>query len=352
MDSKILSEQINKWLELMDEGKTNEAQILYNESIFEKIIEKFVNKQASQAPQCNILFSILGFTPEPIILTQRLLQPEVHIIFTTQREAEIGQSLQDSLNRYLTSRFQIIYLRDESFDTIYSHLQEQMIIHPSVNYTIDITGGKKSMVASAAIFARDNNCCVTYVDYDIYLEKIRRPLPGTEKLNIVYEVNSAIPPFMRSQLPSSFQQNKTAKSSKTTYNQEVVTSKTSSNRNDFVAIESIPQTNKKKSGSTKKTAKKQPLILSGKEVEKMVIKAIKKKVGDGEKRIHDGICTYDELNKILIIKRPNRIRQTTTSELVWHLKSRGGIISDFFGRDEDSLKFDRILTTICELVVF
>ena len=63
-----------------------------------------------------------------------------------------------------------------------------MLIYPASRYVIDITGGKKSMVASASIFGRNYNCDVVYVDYDQYIPDLRRPMPGTEKLNIVYSV--------------------------------------------------------------------------------------------------------------------------------------------------------------------
>ena len=61
-----------------------------------------------------------------------------------------------------------------------------MILSPATQYAIDITGGKKSMVASASIFARDYNFNVLYVDYDEYIPQLRRPMPGSEILNLVY----------------------------------------------------------------------------------------------------------------------------------------------------------------------
>ena len=94
---------------------------------------------------------------------------------------------------YLTSEFKIIEIEDDSFGSIYTSLKDQMILHPSQDYVIDITGGKKSMVATAAIFGRDYNCNVVYVDYDHYISQIRKPLPGSERLNYVYTPDIDLP---------------------------------------------------------------------------------------------------------------------------------------------------------------
>jgi hypothetical protein len=52
---------------------------------------------------------------------------------------------------------------------------------------IYITGGKKSTVAIAAIFARDFGCRLSYVDFSVYIKELRKPLPTSEILNILYD---------------------------------------------------------------------------------------------------------------------------------------------------------------------
>ena len=80
----------------------------------------------------------------------------------------------------------MIYLPDETFATIYKALKEQLVLNPSSQITLDITGGKKSMVASAAIFGKDYGCKIVYVDFAEYIKNLRKPMPGSEILNIVY----------------------------------------------------------------------------------------------------------------------------------------------------------------------
>jgi hypothetical protein len=88
--------------------------------------------------------------------------------------------------RYLESNYEMVYLSDENFNTMYKALKEQLVLNPSSQITLDITGGKKSMVASAAIFGKDYGCKIVYVDFEEYIKDLRKPMPGSEILNIVY----------------------------------------------------------------------------------------------------------------------------------------------------------------------
>jgi hypothetical protein len=180
-------ENVNEWLRLSESGHVAEAEDFYYNTLFRDVIDEFCERNSKPEIRCNVLFSILGYSPEPIILTQRALNPEVHIIFTTDiKDAEASKKIRNYLGTYLTSEFKIIEIPNDSFDDIYTCLKDQMVLHPSQDYVIDITGGKKSMVATAAIFGRDYNCNVVYVDYDQYISQIRKPLPGSERLNYVY----------------------------------------------------------------------------------------------------------------------------------------------------------------------
>ncbi|MBR6063956.1 MAG: hypothetical protein IKP54_07375 [Bacteroidales bacterium] len=180
-----INDNIQEWLMLSNKGLFVEAKNYYFNNLFDKVINRFV-ENTKDKNRCDVLFSILGYTPEPIILTQRALLPSAHIIFTTNKNYETENEINSYLEKFLTSSYKIINLEDDSFKTLYENLFAQMNIYPSSKYVIDVTGGKKSMVASAAIFAKDYNCNVVYVDYDEYIPDLRRPMPGTEKLNVVY----------------------------------------------------------------------------------------------------------------------------------------------------------------------
>ena len=191
---KILEENVEKWFELSRSGQFQEAKDFYFDVLFENVIDNFVEN--TKAKKVDVLFSVLGFTPEPIILTQRALDAKTHVIFYTNNENNrFEKEINPYLEKYLTSEYKLVELADASFQSIYKTLSEQMVLIPASEYAIDITGGKKSMVAAAAMFARDFNFNVLYVDYTSYNPDLRRPTPGTEVLNWVYDPYKDLPEF-------------------------------------------------------------------------------------------------------------------------------------------------------------
>lgn len=174
---------LEEWLELANSGNFNKAQELYYENLFNAVIDNFKNNYKNKIESGGVLFSILGFSPEPIILTAKAIEPEKHIIFTTNNKNEGN----DYLEKFLDSNYEMIYIEDEDFNTLYKALKESLILNPNSNITLDITGGKKSMVSAASIFGKDYGCKIVYVDFAEYLKELRKPLPGSEIMNIVYD---------------------------------------------------------------------------------------------------------------------------------------------------------------------
>lgn len=173
---------LQEWLDLANTGKFERAQELYFEKLFEAVIINFSNEYNNALPSGGTLFSVLGFSPEPIILTAKAIQPETHVIFTTNNQ-KVDNSY---LEKFLDYNYELIYLNDESFESMYMAMKEQLVLNPDSQITVDITGGKKSMVASAAIFGKDYGCRIVYVDFSEYIKDLRKPMPGSEILNVVY----------------------------------------------------------------------------------------------------------------------------------------------------------------------
>lgn len=184
---------VAKWMSLSNEGKFNEAKEFYFETLFSSLLNRFEDRFSRVVGKTDVLFSILGFSPEPILLTQRALKPKTHIIFYSDKGEDNDETINKYLEKYSSVEFQLIELVSESFDDIYDTLKEQLLLHPAGSYSIDITGGKKSMVASAAIFGRDFNFNVLYVDFDKYDPNLRRPIPGYECLDLVYSPTKNLP---------------------------------------------------------------------------------------------------------------------------------------------------------------
>jgi len=173
---------LQEWLDLAQNGRFEKAQELYFEKLFEVVINNFCERYSDTLPKGGTLFSVLGFSPEPIILTAKAVEPVTHIIFTTNNQ-KVDNSY---LEKFLESKYELIYLNDESFESMYKAMKEQLVLNPNSQITVDITGGKKSMVASASIFGKDYGCRIVYVDFAEYIKELRKPMPGSEILNIVY----------------------------------------------------------------------------------------------------------------------------------------------------------------------
>lgn len=173
---------LNEWLELARSGNFRKAEEIYFEKLFDVVIENFKSKHQHMLRKGGILFSMLGYSPEPIILTASLIEPDIHVIFTTNNQSEQTGYLE----KYLQESYEMVYLKDESFDTVYRALKEQLYINPASEISLDITGGKKSIVAATAIFGKDYGCRILYVDFAEYIKELRKPMPGSEELTIVY----------------------------------------------------------------------------------------------------------------------------------------------------------------------
>lgn len=136
------TQYVEKWLKLNQEGHFQEAKDFYFESLFAAVIEDFKARTEGRFKKGGVLFSILGYTPEPIILTQRALEPQKHVIFFTKNGEHFDNEIAPYLEKYLTSNYELVEFEDASFDTIYGVMKEQMALHPAREYYVDITGGK------------------------------------------------------------------------------------------------------------------------------------------------------------------------------------------------------------------
>ncbi|WP_262280916.1 hypothetical protein [Hallella absiana] len=197
MDNNTFNENIGEWLKKLKAGDAYGAKEYYYQNLFDAVLEQFSEREAGTIDEpVDILFSVLGYSPEPIVMAAKLLNPKHHIII---QDEQVSQNRENAriIAKYLPGT-KTVTLHNETFACIYDTLKEQMALYPGRNYTINITGGKKSMAASAGIFARDFNCNLVYIDYDSYDPDTRRPLPGSERLNIVYSPKRDMPELFHS----------------------------------------------------------------------------------------------------------------------------------------------------------
>lgn len=186
-----IEDWIEEWIkETGNPDKHDEAKKIYADYIMPALLQKLedsdpVGKQLRENGGVDTLFSVLGMTPAPIVITQHLLQPKNHVIFY-DKNVKVKD---DKILALLDSNPTYVLLDDESFGTIYETMKEMLIVSDGGNMVIDITGGKKSMTAAASIFAKDFDFSIVYVDMsspDSYIPAIHQARPGCERLNLVY----------------------------------------------------------------------------------------------------------------------------------------------------------------------
>lgn len=186
-----LDQYIEQWIQ--DTGnpaKHDEAKKFYAAKIMPQLLVHLkdtdvVGKQLRENGRVDTLFSVLGMTPAPIVITQHLLQPKNHVIFY-DKNIKVKD---DKILAHLESTPTYVMFEDESFGTIYETMKEMLIVSEGGNMVIDITGGKKSMTAVASIFAKDFDFSIVYVDMNTsgsYIPAIHQTRPGSERLNLVY----------------------------------------------------------------------------------------------------------------------------------------------------------------------
>jgi len=186
-----LEKYIEQWIsETGDPKKHDAAKRFYADKIMPELLSKLkeidpVGKQLRENGGVDTLFSVLGMTPAPIVITQHLLQPKNHVIFY-DKNIKVKD---DNVLAHLDSNPTYVMLEDESFGTIYETMKEMLVVSDGGNMVIDITGGKKSMTAAASIFAKDFDFSIVYVDMTApgaYIPAIHQARPGCERLNLVY----------------------------------------------------------------------------------------------------------------------------------------------------------------------
>ncbi len=163
-------------------------------------------------PKFDILISLVGYSPEPILHTICALKPkqEIHLICSKETEnLHEGMKFIDFVSEFVTNNrlklceaedskeLKNIDYKDEklkiSLRTIKSMLpgetaeriKEIIDANNDKEIALDITGGKKTMISSAYTIASILSIPAFYVDFQEYDMKSGRPSCCTEYLNLL-----------------------------------------------------------------------------------------------------------------------------------------------------------------------
>ena len=179
-----LNTKIKEWKELLLKDR-NKANNYYFENIFGEVKTSFKRKYNDIKKQnFKYLISLVGFSPQPIILFINAIKPQkVLFICSSDTEKFLDKIAEDT-------GLKISQIDKEKVDSsdvasVYQAIKKFSSDKDFQDIFIDVTGGKKSMVAGAMLAASILNIKPGYVDYEKYLPELRQPEPGSEYPNIL-----------------------------------------------------------------------------------------------------------------------------------------------------------------------
>jgi len=176
------AERIDHWKHLF-KTKREEADQFYFNSMFEDVIDRFL-LVSKNLGKYRFLISLLGFSPQPVILFIRAMKPE-KVLFVHSEETE---SYLDLIQQWTgLTLAQVVKEQVDSSDPtgVYKAIKEFVASRDPREILLDITGGKKAMVGGAAMAGNLLGIDTGYVDYQRYLPDLRQPEPGSEYPNIL-----------------------------------------------------------------------------------------------------------------------------------------------------------------------
>lgn len=157
-------------------GDEKDTVTRLNITVREEFVEKW-KKVFKEKYDC--LVELVGLSPEPIIRAILSLEPK-KVVFIATPDAETQIDIIAKEANLIPSQIEKKIVEGEKPEKIYDVIREYA--KHSRRIAVDISGGKKSMSASAAIAASFLNLDVIYNDYKDYDEKLRIPVPGSEYL--------------------------------------------------------------------------------------------------------------------------------------------------------------------------
>ena len=157
---------------------------------FQHILPVVVMHHRQRVPtsaSCELLVSLMGFSPETTVLTAVFVQPrQLVIVASKNAERYCEQSIAFLTEHALIAREMIsVRMVDPTdHDALYATLCNALA-GASGRRLVDLTGGKKIMSAVAGYAAWSLGLPVCYLESRAYNEQMRRPEPGSEEIFIL-----------------------------------------------------------------------------------------------------------------------------------------------------------------------
>ena len=186
---KIDDKLVEQWKSM---PRNKEASDFYDENIFPAVKNVFISKHRPEKEYHGLILTV-GFSPQPLILSINAIKPQRIAFLYTQEAKRFIKRIQDQTG-YGSDRTDILQIDGTDVKGIYDKTWRFARDEwgENKNIAIDITGGKTSMAAGAALAAAVIPADICYVDTDNYLTEFRIPEPGSEYMKILEGPNTLL----------------------------------------------------------------------------------------------------------------------------------------------------------------
>lgn len=174
---ETFEEKIKSWKSRKNQYEKDDY---YYREIFPDVVKHFLKKGRKIIKKKYLyIISVVGFSPQPIILFNELVKPEKHFFICSEETESTIDRVIDYL-KLKTSQFSKSIIDSTDVSSIYKSIKEIVRNKDPSKILIDITGGKKSMTGAASLVGGLLNIDLGYVDYTEYFKEERKPKPRTE----------------------------------------------------------------------------------------------------------------------------------------------------------------------------
>lgn len=167
------------------DAKRKEASDFYDREVFPTVIELFINRHRPEKEYDGLILTV-GFSPQPLILSIRTINPRrIALLYTPEAKGFI-KWIQEQTG-YTPDQTDLLPIDGTDVKGIYDKTWKfaRDTWGEFTNIAVDITGGKTSMAAGAALAAAVIPADICYVDSDDYLKEFRMPQPGSEYMRLL-----------------------------------------------------------------------------------------------------------------------------------------------------------------------
>lgn len=177
---KNIDELTNEWFELLKNYQDDVALRLYCEEIIPLLLpslkSRFLNENGYKSSSYDGLISLLGFTPDTVVLTYHFIQPKSLVVLHTPETAGLLDTVLKYTNIPKSAFFHEVFV-EEPYTDIFRALELARKRLKGNKIAIELTGGKKTMGSALAMAAGILDIDLLYIDYHTYMPEFRKPKP-------------------------------------------------------------------------------------------------------------------------------------------------------------------------------